>query len=454
MIASGLINAGSGIRALRSGPAVLLANRTTKFLLWANFTADGVMGLLISVEGVEQLAEIIERKDLPEDAKRSEIIRVTTNLVMAGMMIAVSAGQLREFRTKVEGALGRKLPGVGDETVMALAMLDEQTLKTLAPIKDTQDFVRLAGALREEPALINVLKAEKRLPTILGLMKSSSSNELKFAILRASAHEAGVAAAQTERLVGILREAGIPAEKAMIWGDKAFANLAENTNTLAELERILPLVKSGRISGLDEWLAFSARKIDADASRTVGELREAARQVSEHPGARVDIGGDARAPLNPAKPTETLPSFDIAVNQGGKVSSSVEVGTIDLPVKSGTDLIPGVGHAADKVAERSVAGKPIEGQRKEATIRVKLAKSVDQKASGVIEIFPNGDRVRVTKRKPPDRLPMTNIFDEFEGKISKSPNHELLDQINVVDADSGTQLAQYEKQGNSWKRVR
>lgn len=49
---------------------------------------------------------------------------------------------------------------------------------------------------------------------------------------------------------------------------------------------------------------------------------------------------------------------------------------------------------------------------------------------------------------------MTNIFDEFEGKISDSPNHELLDQINVVDADSGALLAEYEKRGSAWKRVR
>lgn len=453
-VASGLINAGTAVRALRSGPAVLLANRTIKFLLWANFTADGVMGLLISVEGVQRIAEIVERKDLSEDVKRSEVVRVVTNLVMASMMIAVSAGQLREFRTKVEGTLGRKLPGVSDEVVMALAMLEEGTLKTLAPIKNTQELAKLAGALREEPALINLLKSEKRLPTLLGLMKSSSSNELKFAILRANAHEAGVAVAETDRLVGILRQAGVPAEKVMLWGDKTFAKLAGNANTLAELEKILPLVKSGRITGLEEWLAFSGKKVGADAVRTAGELREAARQAGQHPGARVDLGGDAKAPPNPAKPGEVLPSFDIAVKESGKTASSVEVGSVDSPVRSGADITPGVGHAADKVAERNAAGKPIEGAHKEATIRVSIAKEWDQKAGGVIEISPNGNRVRVTKRKPPDRLAMTNIFDEFEGKIADSPNHHLLDRVNVVDANSGTLLAQYEKQGSSWKRVR
>src|ERR1041384_4464557 len=268
MIASSLISGGTAVRALRSGPAVLLASRTTRFLLWANFAADGVMGLLIATEGVEQLAEIIERKDMPEEAKRSEIVRVVTNLVMASMMIAVSAGQLREFRTKVETAMGRKLAGLGDEVVMALAMLDEGTLKTLAPIKDTKELVKVAGAVREEPALINLLKAEKRLPALLGLMKGASADELKFAILRANAHEAGIAVEHTERLVNILRGAGVSAEAATTWGSKAFANLASNANTLAELEKILPLVKSGKITGLQDWLSFSGKKIGDDAART------------------------------------------------------------------------------------------------------------------------------------------------------------------------------------------
>ena len=452
-IASSLIRGGTAIRALKSGPAVLLASRATKFLLWANFTADGVMGLLIAAEGVEQLAEIIERKDMPEEAKRSEIARVVTNLVMASMMIAVSAGQLREFRTKVETAMGRKLAGLGDEVVMALAMLDEGTLKTLAPIKDTKELVKLAGALREEPALINLLKAEKRLPMLLALMKGASADELKFAILRANAHEAGVAAEHTERLVSILRGAGVSAEVATTWGSKAFANLASNANALAELEKILPLVKSGKITGLQDWLRFNGTKRAEDVARTSGELREAARLSAENPSATVDLGGDEKAPRKPGNPNEKLPSFDLGLNQGGSTQRSVEVGSVDRPVTSGTNMIAGVTHAADKVAERNAAGIPVPGKH-DATIQVSLATKVDQKASGAIEISPNGDRVRVTKRTPPDRMAMSNIFDEFTDKIAQGDPAGLLDRVNVVDAKTGALLAQYDKDGRVWKRVR
>ena len=452
-IASSLLSGATAVRALRSGPAVLLASRATRFLLWANFAADGVMGLLIAVEGVEQLAEIIERKDMPGEAKRAEIVRVVTNLVMASMMIAVSAGQLREFRTKVETAIGRKLAGLGDEVVMALAMLDEGTLKTLAPIKDTRELVKLAGALREEPALINLLKAEKRLPTVLSLMKGASADELKFAILRANAHDAGVAAEHTERLVNVLREAGVSAEIATTWGSKTFANLASNASTLAELEKILPLGKSGKITGLQDWLRFNGTKGAEDVARTRGELREAARLSADNPSATVDLGGDEKAPKKPGNPGEKLPSFDLGVNQGGSTQRSVEVGSIERPVTSGTNMIGGVTHAADKVAERNAAGIPVPGKH-DATIQVSLAARVDQKASGAIEISPNGDRVRVTRRQPPDRLAMSNIFDEFTDKIPLGDHRGVLDRVNVVDATSGALLAQYDKDGGVWKRVR
>ncbi len=452
-IASGLVSGGTAIRALRSGPAVLLATRSTKFLLWANFAADGVMGLLISVDGVEQIADIIERKDIPEDAKRSHIVRVVTNLVMASSMIAVSAGQLREFRTKVQTAIGRKLVGLSDEIVLALAMLDEDTLKTLAPIQDTQDFVKLAGTLREEPALINLLKVEKRLPTLLSLMKTASADELKFAILRANAHEAGVATQNTERLVHIFRESGVSAEAATTWGSKTFSNLAGNANTLAELEKILPLVKTGKVTGLQHWLAFNGRKSPADVARTTGELRAAALLSAENPSATVDVGGDTKAPRNPNNRNEALPSFDLTVNQGGSTQRSVEVGSIDNPVKSGAEMMPGVSHAANKVAARDANGISIPGKR-DAIIQISLEKTVDKKAGGAIEIAPNGDRVLITKRSPPDRLPMSNIFDEFTGKISNDERSHLIDRVSVVDAKSGALLAQYDNTNGVWQRVR
>jgi hypothetical protein len=332
-------------------------------------------------------------------------------------------------------------------------MLDEDTLKTLAPIQDTQDFVKLAGTLREEPALINLLKVEKRLPTLLSLMKTASADELKFAILRANAHEAGVATQNTERLVHIFRESGVSAEAATTWGSKTFSNLAGNANTLAELEKILPLVKTGKVTGLQHWLEFNGRKSPADVARTTGELRAAALLSAENPSATVDVGSEMKAPPNPNNPSEPLPSFDITVNQDGITQRSVEVGSIVEPVKSGGEMTEGVSHAARKVAVRDANNRPIPGKR-DAIIQISLEKRVDKKSGGVIEIAPNGDRVLITKQIPADRRDMLNIFDEFTGKISNGDPANLLDRVTVVDATSGALFAQYDKNNGVWQRVR
>jgi uncharacterized membrane protein len=455
-IASGLLNAGGAIRSLATGPGILLANRATKFLLWANFVADGASALLIGAEGVQQIADIIDHDQLRPEQKREAVIRVVTNLIMAGAMLAVSYGQVREFRAKLESVLGKALAGkLGDEACMALSMLDDATLHGLKGVAEPE-LAKLGRAIREEPAIMNLVKAEHRLPKILLLMTGGSADDLRFAIMRANAHDAGVAAANTERLVHVLRAVGISADTATAWGSKAFARLAADANTLAELEKILPLVKGGKITGLDHWLAFSEKKIGDDAARTAGELREAARQAVVSPLAQIDIGSDLHAPRNPARPEEPLQSFDMEIKQGGRTLRSVEVSTAggaDGLVKRGTEIGSGVGHAIDKIVSRNAAGKPIPGKH-EATVRIALARVWDQKAAGIIEISSTGDRVRVTRQSPPARKMMPNIFDEFTDKIADNPMHALLDRINIVDARSGSLLAQYENVGGTWKRVR
>jgi hypothetical protein len=452
-IASGLINVGGAIRGLAAGPGVLLANRATKFLLWANFIADGASALLIGAEGMQQLADIIDNDQLRPEQKREAVIRVVTNLIMAGAMLAVSYGQMREFRSKLESVLGKNLASkLSDEACMALSMLDDATLRNLKGVAD-HDLTKLGRAIREEPAVINLVSAEQRLSKILPLMKSGGAEDLRFAILRANAHEAGVAVANTERLVTFLRDAAVPAERVATWEARTFAKLASDPNTLTELEKILPLVKSGKITGLEDWLAFSGKKSGADAARTAGELREATRQSAANPSARINIGGDATAPANPTIPSETLQSFDMTVDQQGKTLSSVEVSSVGAPVKSGNDMRAGVRHAAEKVASRDAAGTPIPGKR-EATIQITLAKVWKRKGTERIEISSNGDRVLVTAGMPPERVSMVNIFDEFADKIGNGPNSALLDRVHVVDATSGQLLAQYECTGGTWKRVR
>jgi hypothetical protein len=116
-------------------------------------------------------------------------------------------------------------------------------------------------------------------------------------------------------------------------------------------------------------------------------------------------------------------------------------------------MVPGVGHAADKAKARADAGVPIPGAH-DATIQITLASKVSQGKAGTIEVSPNGDRVRVTREEPPRRMPMANVFDEFATKIVDSPNHALLDRIAVVDAKTGALLAEYQRSGTTWNRIR
>lgn len=171
-----------------------------------------------------------------------------------------------------------------------------------------------------------------------------------------------------------------------------------------------------------------------------------------YPSNKVNVGGDARAPLNPDG-TQSA-SFDLSVdNAAGAALRSIEVTTVDVAINKGKDLFSGVIHATEKAVKRAAAKSPIPGKL-ESTIRATLAKQWSQGKGGLIEIAENGDRVRITKSVPPKRLPMDNIFDEFAREVKTVPHHDLLDAVNIVDAQDGRVLARIERSGTTWTRTR
>jgi hypothetical protein len=279
------------------------------------------------------------------------------------------------------------------------------------------------------------------------VIEAGEGRSLVLELTYGSAAEGGRA---PSRAAAALEAVGVPASTVAKWGDQALANLSQ-AETVAELEAIAPLVKAGRVKGIGEWLEFGANKTGADAVRTAGELRDARRRAAENPGAIMNVGGDAHAP-NDRTTGNKLPSFDMTMETpGGTIQRSVEVGSVDGTVNKGADLVVGVGHAADKVAVRNLKGEPIPGAH-DATIRATVAKEWRQGKAGTVEIQPNGDRVRITKDG--QRIAMTNIFDELTGKIADSPNHVLLDRIAIVDSTTGAILAEYQRSGSIWGRLR
>ena len=86
-------------------------------------------------------------------------------------------------------------------------------------------------------------------------------------------------------------------------------------------------------------------------ARSASCARPAAWRPSTR-GSTVDIAGDVSAPVRPGT-TDPMPSFDIEVRgPGGAASHSVEVTTVDAPVRQASDLTNGVRHAGDKAASR------------------------------------------------------------------------------------------------------
>ena len=333
-IASSLINAGAAIRAMRAGPAVLVAGRSARFLMWTNFVADAVSALLITAEGVEQLVAVVGDDNLSPEEKRQRVVQIVTNLVMAGGMLAVSYGQLRETRSRMRGVFGEALTReLGDEMCLTLALLDDDTLRRVART-NRDELGRLAGALRDEPGLLRAIQAEQRLARVLPLMAGETAEDFRFAQLRLRAHEAGVGAAESERLVAVLKGGNIRAATAHGWSDGALAALGQR-QTLDELEGVAAAARAGTVTGYEAWLGRTVGRDGAELAADVAWAAEA-RKAAQHHGVAIDLNAptaEARAlvsdrqgmrwqmdlknrKLAAAGEPARYPDLDVAVNAG------------------------------------------------------------------------------------------------------------------------------------------
>lgn len=446
MIASSLLNAGGAVRARTAGPAVLLADRATKFLLWSNLALDSASALLISAEGMQQLAEIIDNEQLRPEQKREAVVRVVTNLVMAGAMLAVSYGPSRELRARIETSLGRGLANTLDDNgCAALSLLDNETLQRLKAAP-APELPKLVGALKEEPALAQLLEHERRLSQLLPLMKRSTADDLRFAIVRANAHAVGVSQANSERLVTALAMANISPSLAMNLGRGFLSQICDST-TLAELEHVVQQQRAGKIQGLEDWLAFGAKKTDADLSNVVVELREAQRQSLNHTTRIVRVGGDAHAPRR--VDGSRMQSFDQTVETPrGSVEKSVEITTIAEPLRNSADLAAAVHHGTDKVKSRIADRAPIAGDR-HLSIYAELAKP--RMAKGGTQTI-ESDGKRLLRTKHGRAVDQGNLFEQMAKHLDADRDSHLLDEITLIDRQTGVVIVTFRRapSTNTW----
>ncbi|MEM7586706.1 MAG: hypothetical protein AAF560_25175 [Acidobacteriota bacterium] len=210
-VASSFVGGAAAVKLARGGAAVLVASTSTRYLLWTSFVAEGVAGLLISQQGVRQIAEILEDDRLDSDQKQQAIVRVLAGLVVTGGLLALSYGDINAVRNRLRSKLGTEVEGtLTDQDRLTLSLLDDVTLERLSGAS-TDDAQRLIAALRDDPTVLSRLaKGEGDLLAGLRLAQGDSADHLERALARQRFIDAGIDDMATSRLFQALTEARVP----------------------------------------------------------------------------------------------------------------------------------------------------------------------------------------------------------------------------------------------------
>jgi hypothetical protein len=246
-IATSFLNAGMAAKALRGGPALLVASRGGRFLLWTNFTLEGVSAVLVGVQGANQIAEIIESDAAPEEKSRL-LVAVIANMILTGTMMAVSYGDLKGTRSRLRGHIGAGADSMNDGDRLSLALLDDNTLKSLRGADD-QQLGRLASIHRDDPSAVSRITARPDILPALKLARGSKAVDLELAHVQLRLQRLGVGTAESERLVHTLRDSEMEPAAIAALSDDALGRMARvrpSRETLAEPDEHEPPTGTGK----------------------------------------------------------------------------------------------------------------------------------------------------------------------------------------------------------------
>lgn len=156
-IATSMIGGASAIRALKLGTAFTFAGATGRFLLYTGFVTGALQGLIISVEGVEQIVHIIDDPKLSRSDKIGAIVRVLGTLILQAALFALSVKDLNQVRAKVGAILGEELvKSLPTEVLHGINMLDEKALRALVGIT-AEELAQVAKLAKLDPTLASRL---------------------------------------------------------------------------------------------------------------------------------------------------------------------------------------------------------------------------------------------------------------------------------------------------------
>lgn len=156
-VAASILGARAAFTALKSGTAISLANRQGKFLLYSMAGTDVAQGLLVTPDFVAAISQILDDPSLSDGERTSRIVRVVANFALTGALIALSVGDLRQARGRVQAHLDPTVAKQIDNTALqSLNGLKDAALKALKAA-DLSTVQRFAGLAKRSPATVNRL---------------------------------------------------------------------------------------------------------------------------------------------------------------------------------------------------------------------------------------------------------------------------------------------------------
>lgn len=130
-IAASVVGGATAFRALRVGTALTFTGATGRFLFYSGFATNAVSGLLITVEGVEEIGRILDSQ-MPQGEKIGAIVRILTNLAVQGSLLALSVRDTNQLRRRVAAMIGEEAAGALQVDVLhSLNLLDDDALRAL-----------------------------------------------------------------------------------------------------------------------------------------------------------------------------------------------------------------------------------------------------------------------------------------------------------------------------------
>lgn len=130
-IASSIAGAGAAFKALRGGATALQLTTGGRMLMFSNLALDGASTIVMSVEGVEQINQILE-SGLSRGEKIGAIARVVANLALTAGLFALSVKDVNSAKNNLSQYFGREVIDSLDNRVLyTLSLLDNGQLQAL-----------------------------------------------------------------------------------------------------------------------------------------------------------------------------------------------------------------------------------------------------------------------------------------------------------------------------------